>query len=106
MYLEPHAESFPFNNSDFASDSLPTIRAASVFAGADEATLEAWLHELAATSEGSLVLFDIVRSIKLVSRRFTTIVDMLDETGERLGAMLERIADQTADFGSTGRRIN
>ena len=101
MYLEPHAESFPSNNSDFASDSLPTIRAASVFAGADEATLEAWLHELAATSEGSLVIVDIVRSIKLVSRHLTTIVDMLDETGERLGATLERIADQTSGFGST-----
>jgi hypothetical protein len=68
---------------------LPTVRAASLFAGADQPTLERRLRDLAATPEGLTALFDILRSIKAVSRRFAAIVEMLDITSERIDVTLE-----------------
>ena len=85
------AKPFPFSNREFATDTLPTVRAASLFASADQPTVEDWLRELTATPEGLAATFDVLRSMKAVRRRFMAIVDMLDTTSERIDATLVAI---------------
>ena len=78
------AEPFPFSNREFAAETLPTVRAASLFAGADQATVEDWLRDLTATPEGLAAIFDLLQ-------RFTEIATMLDVTRDRIDATLVAI---------------
>ena len=55
------AEPFRFSNREFAANTLPTVRAASLFASADQATVEDWLRDLTATPEGLAATFDVLR---------------------------------------------
>ena len=81
-------EAFPFTNREFADDVLPTVRAASLFAEADQPTLEEWLRELTATPEGLAATFDVLRNMKAVRRRFLATADMLEATSERIDVAL------------------
>ena len=60
------------------------MRAASLFASADQATVEDWLRELTATPEGLAAIFDL-------QQRFTAIATMLDVTRNRIDATLVAI---------------
>ena len=84
-------EPFPFTSRDFVAETFPTLRAAWLLGGADQPTFEDWLRQLAATPEGLEELFDIIRAIKAVSRRFTDIADMLDTISERIDETLVTI---------------
>ncbi|MET0723163.1 MAG: hypothetical protein ABWY64_20400 [Tardiphaga sp.] len=85
------AEPFRFSNREFVANTLPTLRAASLFANADQATVEDWLRELTATPEGLAATFDLLRNCETVRQRFMATVDMLDTTGERINATLVAI---------------
>ncbi len=78
-------------NRGFTADTLPTVRAALLFASADQATVEDWLRELTATPEGLAAMFELLRSTKAVRQRFVAIADMLDMTSERIDATLVAI---------------
>jgi hypothetical protein len=101
-----YAEPFRFSNREFTANTLPTVRAASLFANADQATVEDWLRELTATPDGLAATFDLLRNCKTVRQRFMATVDMLDTTSERINATCGYRAREIRVIGRCRHRQN
>ena len=76
---------FPYSDRQFARN-LPTVRALSLFAAADDSAFELYLGEFVATPEGRDALDDMLQSGERVRRLFAQIVAMIDGVTARISA--------------------